>query len=387
MKSRFDEIVERRGTASVKHDNMEAHFGQTDLLPMWVADMDFKSPQVVLDAAMERCKHGVFGYSFRTDDAKQAFVDWVAKRDNWQISKESVTISPGICTALSIAVRCYSKPGDRVVIMTPVYHPFHEVVLRNERELSRSPLHFNGSGYEIDWVDLESRLNGAAMLILCNPHNPLGRAWSVEELKRMGDLCVKYGVIIISDEIHSDLMLFKKQHHVMAQTSPEIADITLTCMAPSKTFNIAGMLNSLVVATNPELLRKFNEEITTLYLDLGNLFGHITLEAAYRHGAEWLDELMEYLSESVLIAEKFVAEEIPGVTFVRPEASFLIWLDFRGTGYSHTEVKERLISKGRVALNDGLEFGADGEGFMRLNIGCPHSVLLDGLNRIKLAMQ
>lgn len=387
MSSRFDEIVERGGSASVKHDNMMIHFGRTDLLPMWVADMDFKSPQAVLDAAMERCKHGVFGYTFRTDNAKQAFVDWVAKRDNWQITKEQVTISPGICTALSVAVRCYSQPGDRVVIMTPVYHPFHEVVLRNGRELSRSPLCFNGGGYEIDWNDFENRLNGAAMLILCNPHNPLGRVWSYEELKRIGELCVKYGVIIISDEIHSDLMLFKKQHLVMAATSPEIADITVTCMAPSKTFNIAGMLNSLVVATNPELLRKFNEEITTLHLDLGNLFGHITLEAAYRHGEEWLDELTEYLSESVLITEKFVAQEIPGVNFVRPEASFLIWLDFRRTGYSHEEIKYRLINKGLVALNDGLEFGADGEGFMRLNIGCPRSMLLDGLNRIKLAMQ
>ena len=387
MSSRFDEIVERGDSASVKHDNMMIHFGRTDLLPMWVADMDFKSPQAVLDAAMERCKHGVFGYTFRTDNAKQAFVDWVAKRDKWSITKEQITISPGICTALSVAVRCYSNPGDRVVIMTPVYHPFHEVVLRNERELSRSPLNLVDGKYEIDWADLESRLNGAAMLILCNPHNPLGRVWSYEELKRIGELCVKYGVIIISDEIHSDLMLFKKQHLVMAAISPEIADITVTCMAPSKTFNIAGMLNSLVVATNPELLRKFNEEITTLHLDLGNLFGHITLEAAYKFGEEWLDELLDYLSQSVQIAEKFVAEQIPGVTFVSPEASFLIWLDFRGTGYSHAEIKDRLINVGKVALNDGLEFGADGEGFMRLNIGCPHSVLLDGLNRIKLAMQ
>ena len=387
MNSRFDQIVERGGTASVKHDNMQMHFGRTDLLPMWVADMDFKSPQAVLDAAMERCKHGVFGYTFRTDSAKEAFVDWVAKRDKWSITKEQVTISPGICTALSVAVRCYSNPGDRVVIMTPVYHPFHEVVLRNGRVLDKSPLVLESGQYNIDWQDFEGRLNGAAMLILCNPHNPLGRVWSQDELKRIGELCVKYGVIIISDEIHSDLMLFKKQHHVMAMASPEIADITVTCMAPSKTFNIAGMLNSLVVATNAELLRKFNDEITTLHLDLGNLFGHITMEAAYRHGEEWLDEVLDYLTKSVQIAEEFVASEIPGVTFVRPEASFLIWLDFTGTGYSHAEVKERLINKGKVALNDGLEFGADGEGFMRLNIGCPHSVLLDGLNKIKLAMQ
>ena len=278
MSSRFDEIVERGDSASVKHDNMMIHFGRTDLLPMWVADMDFKSPQAVLDAAMERCKHGVFGYTFRTDNAKQAFVDWVAKRDKWSITKEQITISPGICTALSVAVRSYSNPGDRVVIMTPVYHPFHEVVLRNERELSRSPLNLVDGKYEIDWADLESRLNGAAMLILCNPHNPLGRVWSYEELKRIGELCVKYGGIIISDEIHFDLIMPGFKHVSMGTFEEKYLNNCAICTAPSKTFNLAGLQTSNIFIPNEE----YRNRMTSArgYFSL-NIFGYKACELAY----------------------------------------------------------------------------------------------------------
>ncbi len=384
---RFDEVLERRGTSSVKFDGMATPFGRDELLPMWVADMDFKAPDCILEAVRKRCEHGIFGYSFRSDEAKDAFIAWVGERHGWRIEREMTMISPGICTALSIAVRVFTSIGEGVTIMTPVYHPFHEVVLRNKRTLHCSPLTLRNGRYEVDWVDFESKLAQSKLLIISNPHNPVGRVWDAQELKRMGELCLKHGVTILSDEIHSDLMLYNNKHTVMASLSKEIADITLTCMAPSKTFNIAGMLNSFVIAENREIYDKFNDEILTLHLDLGNLFGHITLEAAYRYGAEWLEELKVYLTESVEIAKRYVAEEISEISFIPPEGSFLLWLDFRGTGYSHEEVKRRLIERGGVALNDGLEFGREGEGFMRMNIGCPHSVLVEGLERIKKSMQ
>lgn len=382
----FDKVISREGTSCVKYDLRKAVFGTEDLLPMWIADMDFQSPPAVIDAAQELCNHGIFGYAFRSESSIEAFIAWVSKRHNWNIKREWITSSPGIVAALPIAIRAFTATGDKILIQTPVYPPFHSVVKDNNQQLVCSPLIIKDGQYQIDWEDFETKLkNGVKMFILCNSHNPLGRVWNRDELEQMGDLCCKYGVIIFSDEIHSDLALFGNIHIAMASISEEIAQNTITAMAPSKTFNIAGMLNSVIISSSKVLLSGFHKELTSLHLDLGNIFGHTTMEAAYKYGEDWLNELIKYLEGNVNYAYNFINEEIPSVKLIKPQGSFLLWLDFRETGYSHQEVGERLIKIAKLGLNDGAAFGKEGIGFRRMNIGAPLSVVKEGLNRLKTA--
>lgn len=382
----FDTIIDRWNSDSVKYDGLNAEFGCQDILPMWVADMDFQAPPAVLQAARKCCERGVFGYTFRSDEGKEAFRDWVRRRYDWDTRPEWLSSSPGIVTALALSVRALTQPGDKIMIMTPVYPPFFSVVRDNGRQLVYNPLKREAGKYVIDWEDMEEGMKGGVkMLILCNSHNPVGRVWTKQELKRIGDLCCRYDVLIVSDEIHADLALFGNRHTVMASVSDEIANRTLTAMAPSKTFNIAGMMNSVVVARNPEILEKYNRELLALHLDSGNIFGHITLKAAYKYGEEWLNDLAVYLGNNVDFALDYLRQELPDVQVCRPEGSFLLWLDFNPTGISHEECGERLLKRGKIGLNDGLTFGEEGRGFRRMNIGCPRSVLEDGLRRIRAA--
>lgn len=382
----FDKVISREGTSCVKYDLRKAVFGTEDLLPMWIADMDFQSPPAVIDAAQELCNHGIFGYAFRSESSIEAFIAWVSKRHNWNIKREWITSSPGIVAALPIAIRAFTATGDKILIQTPVYPPFHSVVKDNNQQLVCSPLIIKDGQYQIDWEDFETKLkNGVKMFILCNSHNPLGRVWNRDELEQMGDLCCKYGVIIFSDEIHSDLALFGNIHIAMASISEEIAQNTITAMAPSKTFNIAGMLNSVIISSSKVLLSGFHKELTSLHLDLGNIFGHTTMEAAYKYGEDWLNELIKYLEGNVNYAYNFINDEIPSVKLIKPQGSFLLWLDFRETGYNHQEVGERLIKIAKLGLNDGAAFGKEGIGFRRMNIGAPLSVVKEGLNRLKTA--
>lgn len=382
----FDTIIDRWNSDSVKYDGLNAEFGCQDILPMWVADMDFQAPPAVLEAARKCCERGVFGYTFRSDEGKEVFRDWVRRRYDWDTRPEWLSSSPGIVTALALSVRALTQPGDKIMIMTPVYPPFFSVVRDNGRQLVYNPLKREEGKYVIDWEDMEEGMKGGVkMLILCNSHNPVGRVWTKQELKRIGDLCCRYDVLIVSDEIHADLALFGNRHTVMASVSDEIANRTLTAMAPSKTFNIAGMMNSVVVARNPEILEKYNRELLALHLDSGNIFGHITLKAAYKYGEEWLNELTVYLGNNVDFALDYLRQELPDVQVCRPEGSFLLWLDFNPTGISHEECGERLLKRGKIGLNDGLTFGEEGRGFRRMNIGCPRSVLEDGLKRIRAA--
>ena len=384
--SEFDKLIDRRGTDCVKYDNLYENFGRKDILPMWVADMDFQSPPAVLAAAQQCCDHGIFGYTFRSAEGKDAFRAWVQKRYQWEVDPSWISSSPGIVTALSLSVRIFTAPGDKVLIQTPVYPPFHAVVKDNGRELVCSPLKRGAMRYEVDWENFEQALQGGVkMFILCNSHNPVGRVWTREELLRMGQLCCRYDVMIVSDEIHADLALYGNVHTVMASVSEEIAARTLTAMAPSKTFNIAGMMNSLIIASNPEIRERYNRELTSLHLDLGNIFGHVTLKAAYREGGEWLGELLHYLEGNIDFAMDYFSRELPAVKVFKPEGSFLLWLDFNDTGLSHEECGERLLKIGKIGLNDGLTFGEEGRGFRRMNIGCPRSVLEEGLKRIKAA--
>jgi cystathionine beta-lyase len=380
----FDKEIDRRGSCSVKYDSLKEVFGREDLLPMWVADMDFRTAPGVLKAVRDAADLGVFGYGFRSADSVDSFIAWVESRYNWSVKREWVSSAPGIVAALPLAINALTSAGEKILIQTPVYPPFHAIVKENGRTLVKSPLINTGTGWEIDWADFENRLaDGVKMFILCSSHNPLGRIWSPEELKRMGDLCCKYGAVIFSDEIHADLSLYGNRHTVMASISEEIAQNTITAMAPSKTFNVAGMLNSVIVSSSERLLASYNGELKRLHLDLGNLFGHITMAAAYREGGEWLENLKIYLEKNIDFAHDFLANEVPGVTFLKPQSSFLLWLDFRKSGYTHEEVRNRLLDISKLGLNDGLAFGRDGEGFFRMNIGTNRARVEEGLKRLK----
>lgn len=384
----FDKEIDRRGSCSVKYDSLKEVFGREDLLPMWVADMDFRTAPGVLKAVRDAADLGVFGYGFRSADSVDSFIAWVESRYNWSVKREWVSSAPGIVAALPLAINALTSAGDKILIQTPVYPPFHAILKENGRTLVKSPLINTGTGWEIDWADFESRLaDGVKMFILCSSHNPLGRIWSPEELKRMGELCCKYGAVIFSDEIHADLSLYGNRHTVLASISEEIAQNTITAMAPSKTFNVAGMLNSVIVSSSERLLASYNGELKRLHLDLGNLFGHITMAAAYREGGEWLEHLKIYLEKNIDFAHDFLASEVPGVTFLKPQSSFLLWLDFRKSGYTHEEVRNRLLDISKLGLNDGLAFGRDGEGFFRMNIGTNRARVEEGLNRIKLGFK
>lgn len=388
MKYNFDKINDRKHTNSIKFDRLKEIFNKEDILPMWVADMDFQSPPAIIEAIKKRAEHGIFGYSYRDSESVQHFIEWVKRRYNWDIAPQEVTGSPGIVTALALSIRIFTKPGAKVLIQTPVYPPFHSLINETGRTLVTSQLELAPKGYTVNWQDFESKLaSGVEMFILCNSHNPLGKMWSREELLKMGELCVKYGVLIFSDEIHADLALYGNQHIVMASVSEKIAMNTITAMAPSKTFNIAGLLNSIIVAKSPKILSKFNQEINTLHLGLGNVFGHVTMGPAYSQSEEWLNALAKYLGESVDYAYNFLAKELPTVTFIKPESSFLLWLDFSKTGLSHEQVKEKLINEAKVGLNDGTTFGECGRGFFRMNVGAPKAIVKEGLERIAAAFK
>ena len=384
----FDSVIDRTGSNPVKYDKRKEVFGTEDLLPMWVSDMVFKNPPEVIEEAKKKCDSGVCWYRYRSWESIVSFIRWTLKRHGWKIKPEWISSAPGIVTALPLAIRVFTEKGDKVLIQTPVYPPFFASIKDTERTLVTNPLILNNGVYEIDWNDFETKIkSGVKMFILCSPHNPIGRVWSKEELSRIGEYCIRYNVIILSDEIHSDLALFGNKHTPIASISKEISAITLTTTAPSKSFNIAGMMNSIIVSSSEKLLDLYNRELYTLRLETGNLFAHITMEAAYNYGEKWLEELIPYLENNIKFTSDFLQTELPEITFTMPQASFLIWLDFRKTGYSHKEVSERLIKISKLGLNDGEAFGKDGIGFRRMNLAAPLSVVKEGLERLKIGFK
>ncbi|MDR4197583.1 MalY/PatB family protein [Bacillus altitudinis] len=383
----FDEQIIRKGSKSVKWDQAESLFLTTDALPMWVADMDFKAPQVVLDALKERLDHGVFGYAFQDQETQQAVADWLKRRHGWTIQTDAVTFTPGIVTALSFAVQAFTAPNDEVVIQSPVYTPFYQMIERNGRIVSTNPLKIENNRYMMDFDDLEKKLSRpeAKLMFLCHPHNPSGRAWSKEELKRVGDLCIQYGVTVVSDEIHSDLMLYGQPHVPFASLSDEIANITVTCIAPSKTFNLAGLQASAIIIYDEEKRTLFTNELQRNGLSKLNAFAIPAMEAAYRHGDEWLDSLVLYLENNMKIAMDYIDEYLPSMRYMKPDASYLLWLDIRDYELTQAELKRNLLKKGKVILELGNVYGHEGDGFIRMNLGCPAGTVKEGLKRLHQA--
>lgn len=383
MNYSFDEIIPRENTNCVKFDIRKQYFGREDVIPMWVADMDFAVPPFVQEAVRKRAEHPVFGYSIIPESYREAIAGWQLKRFGWEIKKDWILFSPGVVTGLNVIVQALTEPGDRIIVQPPVYFPFFSSVENNGRKLVLNQLLEKDGVYTIDFEDLEAKMkDGAKMLVLCNPHNPVSRCWTREELEWLGAKGLEHGVIIVSDEIHCDLVFEPHRHIPMASLSEEIANNTITCIAPSKTFNLAGLYSSSIIIQNDSLRRRFKVAEERVHLS-ANLFGIVAAEAAYRHGEEWLRQLMAYLRGNIDLVTGFFAEEMPAITVSPAEATYMLWLDFRKLGIPAPEVKKRLIERAGLGLVEGPVFGAGGEGFQRINIGCPRSTLETALGRFR----
>lgn len=385
----FDEIIDRRHTDSIKYD-FAAQMGKPDgILPLWVADMDFRTPPCVVEALVERSRHGVFGYSESGSDYFEILRDWFARYFDWEILPEWLIKTPGVVCAIHQIVRAVTEKGDAVLIQQPVYHPFSEAVLRNRRRLVVNRLLYDQEKYTIDFADFEEKIvsQGVKLFILCSPHNPVSRVWTREELTRMGDICCRHGVTVISDEIHADFTYPGHRHLVFAGLKPAFADISIVCTAPTKTFNLAGLSISNIFIPNGEIRRKVKQEIAASGLGLISIMGLIACKAAYKGGHEWLAALREYLSGNLAFLRDYLTEKIPSVQLVEPDGTYLVWLDFRGLGLSDQALDELIVHKARLWLDAGTMFGAGGEGFQRINIACPRAVLEQALVQLEQAIQ
>jgi len=387
MRYNFDEIVNRENTDSVKFDLRKEIFEKEDVIPMWVADMDFKTPDFIINAIKERTKHEVFGYSIRPKSYYNSIVKWVERRHNWKIESDWISFSPGIVPAINMAVLAFTKPGDNIVVQPPVYFPFFSAIQNNERNQIENPLILKDGRYCIDFDDLEIKLQDAKVLILSNPHNPGGSVWTKEELLKLGQICVKNNVLIFADEIHADLVYDGFEFTPIASLSNEIAENTITFIAPSKTFNIAALATSSVIASNKQIKEKYDKVLDTIHIGMGNVFGAVASEAAYTHGDEWLDQLMNYLSANLDYAENYIKKNIPEITLIRPEGTYLVWLDCSKLDLKGKDLKDFIIQDASLGFNDGRMFGAGGEGFMRMNIACPKETIKKALENLKGAIQ
>ena len=382
----FDELIDRTQTNSVKYDGRKTFFGNADLLPLWVADMDFKTPDFIVDAIKKRAEHEIFGYSFRGESYHQSIVNWLKRKHNWEIKPEWISFSPGVVAGLTMAIEALSKPGDGVIVQPPVYFPFFDSVKGSGREMILNPLRLENGRYYFDLEDLKSKITPTTrLLLLSNPHNPGGMAWNAEELTALAQVCLDNKILIISDEIHSDLIFDGYHHTPLAGISEEIAQNCVICMAPSKTFNTAGLTTSFLIIPNKRYFVAYERVMRLPHLHMGNIFGTAALEAAFTHGDEWLAQLLRYLQDNYAALELFFQENLPEVKVMRPESTFLIWIDFSAFGLTDEVLNQKLIDGG-VGLNRGVQFGKEGSGYMRMNIGCPRSVMMEALLRIQRAL-
>ncbi len=383
----FSTLPNRNGTHSIKWDLREKVFGKSDVIPLWVADMDFETPDFIMTRIRERARHPVLGYTFRPDSLSKAFTAWVNRRYQWEIDPKWVSFSPGVVSAVSTAILAFTKPGDEVIVQPPVYFPFFKSVKGLDRTLVYNPLVREGGRLNMDFENLRSVKNPKTrMLILCNPHNPGGSAWEPDELTKLAEICAEHDIRILSDEIHSDLVFAPHLHTPLHMVAGGTAAKVITCMAASKSFNIAGLSSSLVVIGDESDRKLFEDWIQTLHIGMGNIFGAEAMTAAWEEGDQWLGDLMQYLAGNRKLLADFILQHLPMVKMVIPEATYLAWLDFRELNLSQPELINLLVEKAGVGLNSGTEFGPGGEGFMRLNFGCPASLLEEALIRIKNAI-
>lgn len=385
----FDEVIDRRNTKSVKWDMAQTLFNSKDVIPMWVADMDFKAPEAINEALKQRAEHGVYGYTLIDKDTQNAIINWNKERHGWNVEPEWFTFSNGVVTTLHMAVQAFTEPDDGVLIQTPVYPPFYNVLKTHNRNIVKNPLVYKDSYYTIDFADFEEKLKQVKAFILCSPHNPVGRVWKKEELEEMARLCMKHDVLIISDEIHGDLVYPGQKHIPIASLSEEIANRTVTCTAPSKTFNVPGLGASYVITPNREIRNDLDHAYQKQgFHNMLNTMGQIGLEAAYTHGADWVDELTAILEGHYHYVKESFAAHAPELKVVQSEGTYLLWIDCTGLHLGDAkELREFFVSEAKVGLNAGIDYGEEAEQFMRMNIGCPRATLEEAVNRIIAAVQ
>lgn len=383
MNYNFDEIIDRSNTNCEKYDSREEVFGNKDVIPLWVADTDFRTPNFIVDAVKERASHEVYGYPIKPDSYFTSIQGWLKRRHNWQVEKDLIAFSPNVVVGLASLVMSLTKPGDKVIVQPPVYYPFFHVVEGNERVLVENPLKNVEGRYRFDFDDLKAKIDtNTKMLLLCNPHNPGGMVWSKDELTELGQICLENNIIVVSDEIHADLVYKGYQHVPFATLSDQLAGICITTMAASKTFNMAGLSSAFIITSNPRFMKAYKRLMKATHISSGNFFGLVATEAAFNHGDAWVGELMEYLQGNLDFLEKYIATHLPEIKVMHPEATFLAWLDVSGLPEKTAKVYRKL-NKAGVGLSYGSNFGTGGERFLRLNFGCPRSVLAKALDIMK----
>ena len=384
----FDTVVDRRNTYSLKYDFAEERNKPKDVLPLWVADMDFLISSYIQDAIQKQTAHGIFGYSDVKEEYFEALKRWMKTHHNWDIEEEWLVKTPGVVYALAMAVKAFTKENESVLIQQPVYYPFGSAITDNHRKLVVSDLILDEDGrYQIDFEDFEEKIvkEDVKLFFLCNPHNPVGRVWTKEELIRLGDICLKHNVLVVSDEIHADFA-FKREHQVFVNLKEEYKDISIVATAPSKTFNIAGLQVSNILIPNPLLRKEIEKQISASGYSQLNVLGLVATLAAYQHGQEWYDAMYRYVKDNIAFTKQFVEERLSGVKVVETEGSYLVWLNFRGLHLSEKELEDLIVNKAKLWLDRGSMFGKSGEGFERINVACPRKTLVEALNRIENAV-
>jgi cystathionine beta-lyase len=384
MSYNFDKIIERQGTDSLKYGVLHEQYGREDLLPMWIADMDFETAPEVINALEKRARHSVFGYSFASKDYYNAIINWQQRRNAFDISQKEICFLPGVVKGIAFAVDCFTAENDEIIIQSPVYHPFKIIPTLHHRKIITNPLIFNGQQYDMNFEGLEDvcKQHNCKMLILSNPHNPSGRVWTNTELARLAEICKKYNMLVISDEIHSDLTFSPHKHTTFASVSQTAADISITMNAVSKSFNLAGLASAYAIIKNEKIREQFHRYLNNSELSDGIIFAYLALQTAYDEGEAWLEELKKYLWENILYVDDFLKKNVPDIKVVLPQASFLLWLDCRKLQMEQKDLVSLFTNNLRLALNDGTMFGIEGTGFMRMNIGYSRATIAIAMERL-----
>jgi cystathionine beta-lyase len=386
----FDQVIDRSEYPTLKWNEslLIEHFGSEDVLPLWVADMDFLAPSVVIDALLKRARHGIFGYEHKADGYFDALINWYANRHQWLIDQTHIEFCPSVLNAIAVLINQHSEKGDGIIIQPPVFFEFRMVIRSNGRRIVKNPLRLDNGRYQMDFTDLEEKAANPKnkMMIICNPHNPVGRVWTREELACAGEICRRHSVLVISDEIHGDIVYGTNRYTPFVSVSDELAKVSFACLSPAKTFNIAGMIDAMAVIPNEEYRQSFHDFAHRFQINKTNVFASAAIEAAYSEGSKWLDDLLVYLQSNIDFLKSYLDEKLPQVKLVEPEGTYLVWLDFRELGLEAKELERFLAQKARLALNSGHWFGREGAGYARMNIACPQSTLHEAMSRLTNAI-
>lgn len=387
MKYNFDEIIDRHNTGAIKIEKCKALFGTDDLIPLWVADMDFRTPEFITNSIIQRLEHPILGYTTACEDYYQSVLNWIEHLHHWKVERQWLGFLPGIVPGLAFSVNAFTQPNDEIIVQPPVYPPFLNVPTKNDRKVVYNPLKEINGRFEMDFDDLERKITGRTRLfILCNPHNPGGRAWDKDTLIQLAEICYMHGILVVSDEIHSDMALPGNRHTPFATASELAEQNSITYMAPSKTFNMAGLISSSYIIPNKDIRKKFSEYLENSELANGNIFAYFAARAAYQNGTEWLKQMIDYIQGNMEYVVDFLHQHVPQIKPMIPQASFLIWLDCSGMNMNSNEIQDFMVKKAKLGLNKGITFGPGGERHLRLNIGCPRSVLIEAMSLLKKAM-